>query len=98
MATGIIVKYFEDYSHFGPNDIPKNAGKKIAAEWEHLATLMDKMNSEKIISALHVEGIRNWIDSDIDNYKADIAGMLLSLAEAFNAFYEEGDWIYIEGV
>jgi len=110
LADGIIAKHFEKYGHFGPNEIPKDIGQKITAEWEHVAALMGQMTSEEICAALNLNGafagiwpgqaeaMRADFVSEIDNHRTDIARFLLSLARAFNAFYREGDWIYIEGV
>jgi hypothetical protein len=99
MAEGIIAKHFTKYDHFAPNDIPKNMGQKITAEWAHVAALLDQMASGQIYNVLNLDGsFLNYVDSDVESHKADIAGMLRSLAEACNAFYQQGDWICILGM
>jgi hypothetical protein len=110
MADGIIAKHFEKYGHFGPNEIPREIGLKITAEWEKVAALMAQMTTEQIYAALNLGGafagiwpgqveamIPNFV-SEIEDHRGDIARFLLSLAKACNAFYRDGDWIYIEGV
>jgi hypothetical protein len=110
LADGIIAKHFEKYGHFGPNEIPKDIGQKITAEWDRVAALLGRMTTEQAYTALNlngafagiysgqIEAIRPEFVHEIDHHRADIARFLLSLAKACNAFYQAGDSIYIEGV
>jgi hypothetical protein len=99
MAEGIIAKHFPTYNHFGPNDIPKELGLKITAEWAQAAVLLDQLPPGQIGNTLNLnEPFLNQFDPDIESHKADIAGLLRSLAEACEALYQQGDWICISGV
>jgi hypothetical protein len=98
-AEGIIARHFTNYDHFAPNDIPKNVGQKITADWAHVADLLDQMTSGQIGHVLNLnESFLRYIDSDIESHRADIAGMLRSLTVACDEFYRQGDWICILGM
>jgi hypothetical protein len=99
LAEGIVAKHFAAYDHFAMNDVPKDIGQKITAEWAHTAVLLEQMASGQIARVLNLdESSFRYEDSEIENHKPDITDLLRSLAVACDAFYLKEDWICILGM
>lgn len=99
LAEGIITRHFPEYDHCDMNDIPKNVGQRVIADWVRAADLLDQMAPEPIGYVPDLDdSFLSYIGSDIESHRADIAGMLRSLAEACDEFYRQGDWICILGM
>lgn len=99
MAEWIVAKHFPDYDHLAPNNIPKNLGSKVTAEWQDVAARLQGMSAEQAHFALRLNiSYHAWFDAEFEAHKADIAGMLQSLGRECNTFYEQGEWLCILGV
>lgn len=99
MAEGIVAKHFLDYDHFSMNDIPKDVGRKVTAEWRDGASWMKSMNPEQIYAALNLDrSYHQRLDTEILLHRVDIADMLRELADGCDEFYEHEDWVGILGM
>ena len=99
MATGIIVNHYLEYNPFGDNDIPKNIGMEITAEWREVANQLYYMSDSQVRHALNLDMLdRKWIDTVIASHKAEIIDMLRELADRCDEFYDKKDWIRILGI
>ena len=99
VAEGIIGKHFAEFDHFGPNDLPKDLGRTISAEWRTIASQLPQLNGRDIIEALSLNGTLMLARADLVAANGtDIARMLIELADACDQFYEREDWICILGL
>lgn len=99
MATGIIVNHYSEYNPFGDNNIPKNIGMKITTEWRDNASQLYYMSDSQVRHALNLDDLeRKWIDTVIASHKAEIMDMLRELADICDEFYNQGNWVCIQGV
>ncbi len=99
MAEGIVAKHFVGYDHFGMNDIPRDIGQKITAEWRDIAARLEMMSIEQANVALNLkQSYRERLDGEITSHKAEIINMLQVLAEECDAFYKHDDFVCILGM
>ncbi len=99
MAEGILTKHFPKYDHFSMNDIPKDIGQKIVAEWRDVADRLPGMSPEQAHTALNLSApYRDRLDSEVEPHREEIARMLRELADACGGFYSREDWVCILGM
>ena len=99
VAEGIIGKHFAEFSHLGPNDLPRAIGKRISAEWRATAERLPRMTGREIFEALNLGGTPSARRTDaLTASSQDIARMLVELADECDKLYEREEWICILGV
>jgi hypothetical protein len=99
MAEGILARHLPDYDHFGMNDLPKDTGRKVTAEWRDVAGRLSGMSAEQAYTALNLGASYSArLDAEVIPHRAEIASMLRELADACDAFYEQEEWVCILGM
>jgi hypothetical protein len=99
MAEGIVAKHFPAYAHFAMNDIPKDIGEKVTAEWRDVADRMKYMHLEQIHAALNLDAsYHQRLDIEVLSHKVEIANMLRAVADGCDEFYKQEEWVCILGM
>lgn len=99
MAEGILVKHLPSYDHFGMNDLPKDIGRKVTAEWREVAGRLSSMSADQVHAALNLgASYRTRLDAEIIPHRAEIASMLREIADGCDEFYEQEDFVCILGM
>ena len=99
MAEGILSKHFPAYDHLGMNDVPREIGIRIIAEWREVARKLKEMTPSEAHRALELP---NWylpgLETEISAHWEEIAAMLHDISDECDCYYREGDWICILGM
>jgi hypothetical protein len=99
MAEGILAKHFPAYDHLGMNDIPRDIGIRIIAEWREVAGKLKEMTTIEAHRALELP---NWylpgLETEITAHGEEIAAMLRDISDECDCYYRQGDWICILGM
>ena len=100
MAEGLIAKHVPEYDHLAMNDIPRDVGERITAEWREVAARLHEMTATQARNALNLQtACGDLLEAgEFATHRGDIATMLESLAEDCDAFYQRGEWVCILGV
>ena len=99
MAEGVIVRHFPAYDHFSMNEIPREIGRKIVADWREVASQIGNTSAKQIHSALNLkDSYRTRLDSEIASHETEIANMLRELADGCDEFLEHEEWLCILGM
>jgi hypothetical protein len=99
MAEGILAKHVAEYDHLAMNDIPKTVGARVTAEWRDVARRLPTMTADQAGDALNLHtSFREILEDELMAHRHDMAGMLESLADNCDAFYQRGEWVCILGV
>jgi hypothetical protein len=98
LAEGIVTKHFPSYDHLSMNDIPKNLGRKIVADWRGAADRLAGMGAAETRSALNLPEWYERLDEELVSHKSEIGRMLQELADGVDEFCDKGDWFCILGV
>jgi hypothetical protein len=97
-VEGVVARHFPDYEHSATNDIPKEVGHRIIAEWREIAEWMPVMKPDEVRVALNVA---TWFgasfDEQITNQRADFIGLLRGLADGCDELYSRGEWLCVLG-
>jgi hypothetical protein len=99
MAEGILSKHFPGYDHLGMNDIPREIGSRIIAEWREVAGKLGEMSISEAQRALELP---DWylpgLETEIRLHGDEISTMLRGVADECDCYYRQGDWICILGM
>ena len=99
MAEGIVLKHFKDYDHFEMNDIPKNVGKLIAADWKKAASSLESADQSEYQALLNLDAVyRTHMAAEVSENKDSIIALLNELARSFEQYYENEEWVCILGM
>lgn len=99
MAEGILAKHLPGYDHYDMNDIPKDVGQKVTAEWRDVAGRLSSMNAEQALTALNRSAPnRASLGARVIQHRVEIASMLSELADACDKFYKTDDWVCVLGM
>ncbi len=99
MAEGILRKHFPNYDHFGMNEIPKEIGLGILAEWQSAADALLGIATTEMATLLHLNAAtRKALEQKIDGHRGAISEMLRELVAECRLFYKSEDWISILGM
>lgn len=99
MAEGILSKHFLRYDHCNVNDIPKETGTRIIAEWRSVAERLPNLSPYEAHKALNAQAsYREYLEDEIASHRNQIATMLREVADAAEKYYQQGDWICILGM
>jgi len=99
MAEGIVARHLPEYDHFGMNDVPRETGLRITAEWRRAAELLPGLSAAEVHAALNLGAVyRSRLDAEVEAHRAEIAAMLRELAAECEQFYAAGDWVCVLGI
>lgn len=96
VVSGIIKKHYTKYDHYEMKNISRTTGTKIAANLREAAERVLTCKDREILSILeyHHEKTSKTIN-DLIKCRADISGMLVSVADYLENAYEKDDWICV---
>ncbi len=99
MAEGIVAKHFPAYDHFGMNDLPKEIGIKIVAEWREVAEKLKELSPEEGARLLNLAAsYRSHLEEEIAQNCNAIAAMLEELSNECDRFYRQNEWVCVLGM
>ncbi|NWG29661.1 MAG: hypothetical protein HXY48_14185 [Ignavibacteriaceae bacterium] len=99
ITEGIILKYYPDFDHFKPNEIPKITGLEIAEAWNNAASQLLKSDSNELLSILNLEGeYGQFMFEKIQANILPIANMLKELSTLFRDYYAANEWVSVLGI
>ncbi|MDH5178185.1 MAG: hypothetical protein OEZ39_00840 [Gammaproteobacteria bacterium] len=99
MAEGVVLKYFNSYDHFGMNEIPKDTGVLISAEWRKAADNLPAADASEYPSLLNLDAAyRSNLEAEVSGNKQSISQLLIELADSLDEFYKTEDWVCILGM
>jgi len=95
----MIYRYFEEYEHWGSNDIPKEIGLKIINDWRISGNKLDKLSAREAYLELgyNLSDINDFAMNSMVEEKRLIAKLMLDLASECEKIYQENDWMCILG-
>jgi len=94
MAEGAVHKYFSDYDHWGWNEIHRNAGLKIIADWRIAGQEILACTKKQIFNVLFLNIEANdYFFNSVYSERQDISRMLWDLADICERFYADNEWI-----
>jgi hypothetical protein len=98
VIDGVIARHFPGYDRLAANDIPRDAGSRVAAEWREIAEWLPVMRTDEARVALNVG---TWFgagfDDELTRHRAAVIELLRSLADACDDFYSRSEWIRVLG-
>ena len=93
------MKHFEDYDHFGMNDIPKEKGALISSEWCKAALSLKTANENEYQELLNLNVVyKAYMAKEITENRESIIKMLNELCNSFEQFYKKEEWVCILGM
>ncbi len=99
VAEGIVMKYFNDYTHFGFNNLPKEIGTLLLAKWREVALGLKTANEDEYLELLNLDVVyRANLTTEVAKNKESIIELFIDMANAFEQFYEADEWVCILGV
>jgi hypothetical protein len=99
ITEGIILKYFPDFDHFKPNEIPKIIGLEIAEAWNNAASQLLTSDSNELLSILNLEGkYGQFMFEKIQANIHPIANMFNELSTLLSVYYSANEWICVLGI
>jgi hypothetical protein len=99
VAEGILARHLPEYDHFGMNDIPREVGLAVAADWREVAGRLPTASAAEVQLALNLgASYRQRLDEEVAARRVVIADLLRSLAEGFERFYRESEWVCVLGM
>ncbi len=99
MAEGILAKHLLSYDHFGMNDVPKELGLRVIAEWRMVAGKLEGLTIEDACKALNLMASYHChLENEVAAHRDAIAGLLSTLADECERFYGESDWLCVLGM
>lgn len=97
-AEGIVRKYFEDYDHYGMNNIPIADAKLIAGTWAAAAVILPSIEIDCIRDTLHLFNTSDAVILEIAEHRIGISRMLKELAHECMCFINEKGTFCILGL
>ena len=99
VVEGVIARHFSDYDHGAMNDIPKDVGSRIVAEWREIAEWLPVLKVDEARVALNMAtSFGRGFDDELTKHRAAVIELLRGLAESCEGFYSRGEWICVLGV
>jgi hypothetical protein len=99
MAEGVVAKHFSEYDHFEMNEIPKNVGRRIIADWRDAAKRLPGLTPTEGADLLDLKNVyRADLSENVAEHRDQIVTLLDRLADACENYYRESDWISILGM
>jgi hypothetical protein len=99
MAEGIVAKHLPAYDHFEMNEIPRDVGLAITAEWRDVAAKLRALSPVEAHAALNLDASYHArLNEELSSHREEIAQLLRELAEECERFYLQGDWICVLGM
>jgi hypothetical protein len=96
MAEGILAKHLPEYDHLSMNDLPRNIGRFVTAEWRDAARRLAGMSPKDVRRLLNLgASYGERLDDEVIRHCANIAGLLSELADACDGFYERNEWVCV---
>ncbi len=98
MAEGILATHVADYDHFGLNEIPREVGTRVIADWRSAASRLGELAVQDAGEALHFDAaFRAGLEGELEGQQDGIRHLLHELADACERFYETNDWVCVLG-
>lgn len=98
VVEGVIARHFESYDRAAVNDIPKDIGSRIVAEWREVAEWLPVLKPDEARVALNVATYFGAaFDADLTSHRAALIELLRGLADGCDDFYSRGEWICVLG-
>lgn len=97
MAAGIVAEHVH-FLAFNVTEVPKSAGAEITRAWRAAAESLIQQRTDEALAVMHLAGARAHCRRQLEAHGAEIATMLIELADACDAFYEHDEWICIRDV
>lgn len=99
MAEGILARHLPEYDHLDMNDVPREVGRAVAAEWRAAAEALATLTPAEAYRLLNLDAwYGNGLEEELASHRSEIRAMLLELADECDRFYETADWICVLGV
>ena len=99
MAEGILSRHMPAYDHFGMNDIPRDIGLTVIADWRNAADFLGDLSPTEIHTALNLAAsYHEQLESEIETHRVEIARLLRELADECEGFYRRSEWICVLGM
>jgi hypothetical protein len=99
VVEGVIARHFESYDRAAVNEIPKEVGTRIVAEWRDVAEWLPVLKADEARVALNVA---TWFgagfDAELENQRADVIALLRGLAAGCDDFYSRNEWICVRAL
>ena len=99
LAEGILRRHLPSYDHYDMNDVPREVGLPVCAEWRVAASQLPGWAPSEAVERLGLNQVYlgGW-EAELAAHGKEIARMLESLAEDVEGFYRQGDWVCILGI
>lgn len=98
VVDGVIARHFPSYDRAAPNDIPKDVGSRIAAEWREIAEWLPVMRADEARVALNVAtSFGAGFDGELARDRAAVVDFLRGLADGCDDFYSRDEWLCVLG-
>jgi len=99
VTEGIFRTHFPEYDHFAMNDIPRGLGLEIVKDLRSAASALTSDPLELLAGRLRLEEWQSdYLREDLQHQRPEIATMMLQLADAMDAYYQEDEWACVLGV
>lgn len=98
-VEGILARHLPEYDHFGINNVPRAIGLAVAAEWRRVAETLTGMTADEASDALNLQAtFSTRMDQEVEENRHEIAILLRELADAFEQFYAQEEWVCVLGM
>lgn len=99
VVEGVIARHFDSYDRAAVNEIPRDVGSRIVAEWRDVAEWLPVLKADEARVALNVA---TWFgagfDAELTNERANLIALLRGLADGCDDFYSRADWICVRAL
>ncbi|MGE0761397.1 MAG: hypothetical protein AB7O38_30565 [Pirellulaceae bacterium] len=99
MAEGIVARHLPAYDHFGMNEMHRDVGTAVIAEWRDVAARLPVLNPSAAHAALNLDATYSTrLDAQVLSHRTEISTMLCQLSDECERFYSSSEWVCILGL